>query len=391
MNSLNLVAGRAMVSDEGGGPHVPGSSPQDIQHQLDSLFDDELEHATIALKQHLDETAARLALHVRALERRNIPEVAHGLGTIGWLVRFCSMSRGEASGTVKTGRALAHMPTVTTNALDGQVPYRSLQLLAQARDRHPDEFTHHEAVFADTASYLTPTDLRRAINYWEQQVDYPRALADTKRRDRLRSLYLAGMFNGLTDIKGALTPEIAHTVTTALNSLCDPGNLDPDDMRTPAQRRHDALGEISRFWLDHNQTVETSGGEKPHVTITLDYRMLTGELNQLPEFDGVPVDPEAIRRLTCDAGIIPMILGSDSEPLDVGRKTRTIPTALRRALEHRDKGCTWTGCTAPESWCDAHHITHWAHGGETSLKNTRLYCRRHHTKIHNGEHPPPEP
>ncbi len=116
----------------------------------------------------------------------------------------------------------------------------------------------------------------------------------------------------------------------------------------------------------------------------------------------MPVTPETVRRITCDGAIIPMVLGSDSEPLDVGRKTRTIPTAIRRALEQRDGGCVWDGCDAPPSWCDAHHLTHWTDGGDTSLGNLTLLCRPHHTATHkssdhddrnrpNQPRPPPDP
>ncbi|MDK1019280.1 MAG: DUF222 domain-containing protein, partial [Actinomycetota bacterium] len=146
-----------------------------------------------------------------------------------------------------------------------------------------------------------------------------------------------------------------------------------------------------RFWLDHNSNVVTSGGEKPHITVTVDYRMLTGELERLPEMNGAPVTPATIRRLTCDAAIIPMVLGSDSEPLDVGRKTRTVPASIRRAIEQLYDGCAWPGCDAPLSWCDAHHITHWADGGRTSLDNLALLCRKHHTATHQDQLPLPEP
>ncbi len=127
------------------------------------------------------------------------------------------------------------------------------------------------------------------------------------------------------------------------------------------------------------------------ASITVDYNTLKGAIGRLPEIDRNPVTPDTIRRLTCDAEIIPMVLGSDSEPLDVGRKTRTIPSAIRRALEQRDGGCVWTGCGAPLSWCDAHHIIHWADGGTTALNDLELLCRRHHTATHNGQKPPPEP
>ena len=146
---------------------------------------------------------------------------------------------------------------------------------------------------------------------------------------------------------------------------------------------------IHRYWLDHNDTVETSGGEKPHITVTVDYEILTGTKNQLPELDGHAVDPETIRRWACDAGIVRIITTGDSQPIDVGRRTRTIPPALRRALELRDGGCVWPGCGAPIAWCDVHHIVHWADGGETSLENCQLLCRKHHSVTHKRRRPGP--
>jgi hypothetical protein len=217
------------------------------------------------------------------------------------------------------------------------------------------------------------------------------ALIDAKHAETQRSLHHSQTLDGLWATRGTFAPEGGHIITRAIDALTDPTNIDPVEVRSPAQRRADALVDICSFYLTHNTDLVTSGGEKPHVTVTVDYDILKGTVDRLPEIDGTPVTPNTIRRITCDAGIIPMLLGSDSEPLDVGRKARTIPTALRRALEHRDTGCTWPGCDAPASWCDAHHIIHWADGGNTSLNNTRLLCRTHHTAIHNTKQPPPEP
>jgi hypothetical protein len=86
--------------------------------------------------------------------------------------------------------------------------------------------------------------------------------------------------------------------------------------------------------------------------------------------------------LACDAAIVPVVLGSASEPLDVGRSTRTIPAAIRRALTVRDGGCAWPGCDVPPARCDAHHVEHWADGGETEVCNLCLLCSRHHFFIH---------
>jgi len=231
----------------------------------------------------------------------------------------------------------------------------------------------------------------RAIDHWEQQINYPTALRDAEHVGKLRSGYPAQTIDGIGDIRGTLAPEAYATVKAALDAHSDPFNLDADDLRTPAERRADDVVDIHRFWLDHNTDVVTSGCEKPHITVTVDYRILTGELQQLPEMNGVAVTPETLRQLTCDAAIIPMVLGGDSEPLDVGRKTRTIPPAIRRAIEQLHGGCAWVGCDAPLSWCDIHHKIHWAHGGETSLDNCLTCCRKHHTAIHNGQRSPPEP
>ncbi len=97
---------------------------------------------------------------------------------------------------------------------------------------------------------------------------------------------------------------------------------------------------------------------------------------------GEPICAETARRLACDAGIIPVLLGSRSQPLDIGRLTRVVPAALRRAVELRDRTCRFPGCDRPPSWCDCHHLQHWAHGGATCLTNLILLCRFHHSLVH---------
>ena len=98
--------------------------------------------------------------------------------------------------------------------------------------------------------------------------------------------------------------------------------------------------------------------------------------------NGLRVSAETSRRLACDCGRIVMRHDSDGRILDVGRKTRTIHPALRRALEHRDRGCRFPGCGLRH--CDAHHVEHWAEGGRTELDNLLLLCRFHHRELHEG-------
>jgi 5-methylcytosine-specific restriction endonuclease McrA len=96
--------------------------------------------------------------------------------------------------------------------------------------------------------------------------------------------------------------------------------------------------------------------------------------------DGVRVSAETSQRLACDAGRVVMRHDADGRLLEIGARTRTIPPALRRALQHRDRGCRFPGCGLP--FGQGHHLRHWAHGGPTTLSNLALLCRRHHRAVH---------
>ena len=95
-----------------------------------------------------------------------------------------------------------------------------------------------------------------------------------------------------------------------------------------------------------------------------------------------PVDPEVARRIACDASIRRIVMAGRSEPLDVGRRTPVVPPGTRRAVIVRDGHCRFPGCDRPHTWCDAHHVAHWANGGPTSVANLLLMCRRHHLMVH---------
>jgi hypothetical protein len=101
------------------------------------------------------------------------------------------------------------------------------------------------------------------------------------------------------------------------------------------------------------------------------------------EFDHVgPIHSEIGRRLACDATVCRIVVGPQSEPLDVGKLTPVVPAPMRRALKLRDGRCRFPGCDRPPPWCDAHHVVHWAAGGRTALDNLVLLCHRHHRLVH---------
>jgi hypothetical protein len=97
---------------------------------------------------------------------------------------------------------------------------------------------------------------------------------------------------------------------------------------------------------------------------------------------GMLLAPETVRRLACDATLIPLVLGADREILDWGRAKRLFTPAQTKRLWLRDGGCTYPGCDAPAQFCDAHHLVHWADGGSTDLANAGLLCDRHHQVVH---------
>ncbi|MCU0282251.1 MAG: HNH endonuclease [Acidimicrobiia bacterium] len=174
--------------------------------------------------------------------------------------------------------------------------------------------------------------------------------------------------------------ESGGVVQAAIRSLAEPANLDPADTRTPAQRRADALAELSRRHLDGETR---TGSSRPHLTVTVPWDTLkTG--TGLVDTEAGPITAEAARRLACDATISQVVL-KDGVPVTSGDARRRIPGALRRALDLRDKHCTHPGCDIPARWCDAHHILHWADGGKTTLANLRLLCRPHHRGAHNHQ------
>jgi hypothetical protein len=194
---------------------------------------------------------------------------------------------------------------------------------------------------------------------------------------------------GMVRVDGDLDPETGQTLITALRAVqdSDARSGEPNGTRTPGQRRVDALHEICRQWLDRADRPAVAG-ERPHVNVLVDVVALNGRVGRTSELEDVgPVHPEAVRRLACDASISRVILQGRSEPLDVGRRTPVISPAIRRALMIRDRCCRFPGCGRPGSWCDGHHVVHWADGGRTSLANLLLLCRPHHRLVHRASGP----
>ncbi|MBO1766405.1 HNH endonuclease signature motif containing protein [Allobranchiibius sp. GilTou38] len=260
---------------------------------------------------------------------------------------------------------------------------------------------------------------------------------DEERQQDCESVFWADLPSGLTRFVAELSGGHAAVVKRALRALSAPspetptapegsptstsedpavlletGSSAPErDMRTPAKRRADALVRLvdtAAGVLDGTspRPVGEFGGTAK-ILVTMDYATLyeglqiAGRLERLDEktshdtasaptylpgigrtTDGEYLDAGTLRRMACDADLIPIVLGSKSEPLDVGRAKRLFTGGLRTAIIHRDQHCTFPGCDRPPDWCDAHHVRPWWAGGETTLTNGALLCARHHTIVH---------
>jgi len=206
-----------------------------------------------------------------------------------------------------------------------------------------------------------------------------RKAAERAEAQALRERYFTMTPDGVgVTLRGRLTPEGAAIVQAAIDPICSPVS---GDERTAEQRRADALVDVCRLALA-STNLPDNGGDRPQVFVGVDFEVMTRELGlgTLPDGDRVP--PETVRRMACAAGIIPITLNATGQPLDIGRQTRVVPGAIRRALLIRDRGCAFPGCDRDARWADAHHIKHWSHGGPTALENLVLLCSYHHGEIH---------
>lgn len=300
------------------------------------------------------------------------------------LIDRLGVPAGVAAGMVHLARTLADMPHTRRALARGDLDLARVRRLTAAREVNPRLFAEHERTLVDTVSGLGAADTAQALAHWSQQAA-PEQIEDRAALIRDRRRLHVSLVGDMVHLDGRLDPVSGQIVITALDALTDPGNLDPDDTRRPAQRRADALVGMCRDTLDRTD-LPSRRGERPHLLVHVSLDALEGRAGRPCETDDTGVlTPETVRRLACDARITRVITGPDSQILDIGRTTRVIPRGIRLALIARDGGCVIPGCRAPHRWCDAHHVIHWADGGPTNLRNLALVCDRHHTLIHEGK------
>ncbi|MEX2457359.1 MAG: DUF222 domain-containing protein [Actinomycetota bacterium] len=295
-----------------------------------------------------------------------------------WLSDRHRLPAWEARRDVEAARALQEMPAAREALASGELPSSALRTLVEARKIAPEAFSGAEGTLVEAATELSQKAFRNRVELWRHRVEDPAGAA--KRRHEARRVHYGRTLDGMVRLDGMLDTEAGQVLITAVRAVVD-SEGSRGEVRTHAQRRADALEHLCRSYLGSRDRPRV-GGERPVVTVTVDASVLSRGSGPGGLPDAGPVPAEIVRRMACDASVVRMVMSGDSEPLDVGRKTRVVPAGLRRAVEVRDRHCRFPGCDRPPAWSDVHHVVHWADGGPTSLANLLLLCWAHHRAVH---------
>jgi hypothetical protein len=292
----------------------------------------------------------------------------------------CHFATGQLWNHLEVAGKLRQLPQSVAAVEAGEVGYSHLLHLARTAAKVGSALV--EGDLLEFARENSPGKLWYRCRYEVHRFDPQGDLAEHNSDYERRSLALRRQEDGSLFIEGLLDKVGGTAVEVCLRGLAR--RLGPDDSRTPEQRLADALAEVSMLAMDSG-VVPQRGGTRTSLVVTTSVETLLG-LAGAPaaDLDGEPINWKTLERLSCDCSFTRLLLGPDSEPLDVGRAQRTLTGPRRRALDARDKGCAWPGCTRGVRWCAGHHIVPWARGSGSSVAGSLLVCWHHHTKVHEG-------
>jgi hypothetical protein len=254
-----------------------------------------------------------------------------------------------------------------------------------------------EALVAD-AGALTVEKLATRAREWAAELDEAHVLDREQALRNTRYLRLTPLRDGMTRLTALLDPESAAVVVATFDAITSPRRggprfLDPaardyahrltTDDRTTEQLAVDSFVELIR--LGGQAAPEIVGAQRPAVRIIVtehDVRRRAGYGHL--EGQRTPVSIPTIEREICDRGILPIHVDPAGHVVDLGRTQRLFTARQKIGLAVRDGGCRFIGCDRPPSWCEAHHINEWQHGGRTDLADGLLLCRHHHLLIHDN-------
>jgi len=348
-------------------------------------------------------TQALMLQLVAEVDSRGIA-TREGFGTTARLLAgMFQLSAGEARTRVEhavlvgarrtiTGETLPpRLPATAAALAAGEIGTGQLRVITETITALPASVPDaaRERAEADLAGYARDFDPRRLRTIAHRILDTldpdgPQPGDEPTPATPVRGeLWLRDRRDGRLGLEGWLKPEHGSLLRALIEQLATrrPTTDGAPDTRTVPERQADALIELCER-ARATEEFPITAGEPPHVTVTLDWDALRTALGSATLDYGQLLSAATARRLACDCKLIPVVLGGDSEPLDVGRAMRTVPLGIRRALVARDGGCSFPGCDRPPGLCAAHHVRHWIDGGITSVKNCCLLCPMHHQQVH---------
>jgi hypothetical protein len=356
---------------------------------------DELADQITTLAAHLSAATARwLALIVKFDEREGWAD-SGCKSCAAWLSWSCGIAPLTAREHVRVARRLGELPLVAAAFARGELSYSKVRAVTRVQE------VENENELVSLARHATASQLERIVR------GYRSVLAVEQGAERAyaeRSLSWSWDDDGTLLLRGRLPGEQGALLIAGLEAARE--TLGPPPPQAPAAGTLEPTPDVPAETPDRAETVqarnadallalaEASLAERDHstadrfqVVVHVDASALSRSAGESAaarcELDaGVPLPHAAVRRLACDASLV-RIVERDGDPLSIGRRTRTIPPALRRALRSRDRGCVFPGCQQTRH-VDAHHVVHWADGGRTDLPNLIQLCRRHHRLLHEG-------
>ena len=294
---------------------------------------------------------------------------------IHWLRQNCHMTAGAAADRIVVGERLTSTPDSVEAMEAGEIGFAHLALIAREAEALAESGSNKqfdETPLLAKARDFTVGRFRNFCHHQRHANDPAGYAAEQADAVTARSLELKTGERGMLWIRGVLDPEGGNILRTALEPLAH--RTGKGDDRTKDRRLGDALVELA----SHGQCSQLL------VTTTLETLLQHAGAPAADVEFSLPISAASVARLACDCNVTRILLGSQSQVIDVGRSKRVITPALERALRVRDRTCRWPGCDRPGSYTAAHHLKHWARGGKTDLENLVLLCHRHHWMVHEG-------
>ena len=371
---------------------MDGSLPSFEERGLYIRSTHELADQIVELVGHLNAANYRFLTLIAEFDRRKGWNCRATQDCAHWLNWKCGINLGAAREKVRTAHALEKLPQVAAAMERGEISYSKVRAITRVAT------PENEHYFLQIALHGTAHHVETLVRAYRRATE-AEELSREHQQQMNREVRYHWDDDGSLVMKARLPADVGALILKALEAAVpetpsptrpDPrtytdGYIPPDNIDRPSwsHKRADALAVIAESFLAHGAEA-MSGGARHQVVVHVSAETLKAGGGQQCEIeDGAAVAAETARRLACDASLVAVVENEKGEPLNVGRKTRSVPPALQRALNSRDQGCRFPGCTH-KKYTDAHHIQHWAHGGETKMSNLVTLCRFHHRKVHEG-------